>query len=206
MIWTLTDISQEKGVPVQTLKRVITKNENKLKKFINRGIRNRIEFFDKSGIDLLMQFVIEQTRWNLKKSKSKKIKNIKKISDDFKTVKSNSACNIENVNLDDKNCLNNISVEKKLIKSLADHNNSLKIQNENHKDDKKRLIKQIDELQAKIAELSLERDRILFEVAEWRGIYGKIEDQKALVPYTVNSKESFFAKLKSKITQALDLK
>lgn len=49
------------------------------------------------------------------------------------------------------------------------------------KEERMRLIGEAEELKTATKTAREERDRLLFEVAEWRGLYGRIEDQRALV-------------------------
>jgi len=61
------------------------------------------------------------------------------------------------------------------------------------KEQRSRLIAECNGYREENRRLQEERDRLLFEVAEWRGLYGRIEDQRALV--VVDQKENFFSRI-----------
>lgn len=205
MVLTLSDLSKKYSVSSQTLKRVVSKNEQALKQYIKRGIRNRIEFFDDKGVDYFMSLVANQTRWSPKKSalkKNRKKESNKKASTKvFFDMPLPELTNADKV-IDTEKKINTteLSMEKQLIISLKDHNNSLKKQLEIHKEDKKRFVNQLNELQLSFSQLHQEKDKLLFEIAAWRGIYGKIEDQKALVPVEIFKKNGIIGSLKKKLS------
>jgi len=61
------------------------------------------------------------------------------------------------------------------------------------KEQRGRLIAECNGYRDENRRLQEERDRLLFEVAEWRGLYGRIEDQRALV--VVDQKDNFFSRI-----------
>lgn len=63
----------------------------------------------------------------------------------------------------------------------APYISALLSQIEDLREERNRLVREVDDFRDLARRLQEERDRLLFETAEWRGLYGRIEDQRALV-------------------------
>jgi hypothetical protein len=72
---------------------------------------------------------------------------------------------------------------------IKEHLATLQAQVEDLRQERNRIIEALDESRNAARKLQEERDKLLFEVAEWRGLYGRVEDQRALVVQSKTASE-----------------
>lgn len=161
-LWTIAEAADRLGVSRRTLYRYIERHGKKIAKYMierDGGIKVNAE-----GIEVFRAMV------GSKSGKAKPPKPGRRESSPDVQAPPDPAA-------DAKASTKASAQEDKTAPYIA----ALLSQVEDLREERNRLVREVDDFRDLAKRLQEERDRLLFETAEWRGLYGRIEDQRAMV-------------------------